>query len=165
MADFTYVGLTALIRKQADTYEKLNLLAYPVEPLAHNHKDIEMADEDTFLEKDFKYRDITSCQEYGEMVEHTGLFYPEAETFPANTPAKYQEATVTEVNEEFLRVYIPVTSKRDYSIVKSAVLPVVSALFGDDLTGAMIKQGTESEDFGKMEYQIIDTNAINSISA
>lgn len=165
MADFTYVGLTALIRKQEDTIEKLNVLAYAIEPLAHNHKDIEMADEDAFLEKDYKHRDITSSQEYYEMVEHTGLFYPEANTFPVNTPAKYQKASVTEVNEKFLRVYIPVTSKRCYSIVKSAVLPIVSALFEDDLTGAMIKQGTESEDFEKLEYQIIDTDTINSISA
>jgi|SRR5690625_1342332 len=153
MADYQYLGLTAYIKANKESAEKLNVLASAIDSLQHHVKSVQFDEED--------YQNIIESDAFQFLYDHDYVCSPHDSELPTNTPEAYKRVLVEEVNIKgipMIRLYVPAVAKSDDKIkhfMYNALHPVLIELFADDILSVRTKTQIEYKDFKDGEEAIL----------
>lgn len=153
MADYNYKGLTAYIKIQEDSIEKLSVLAEAVEGIARDIDPVEFDQE--------KYQNVVESEDYQYLWNNDAHCYPQDWELPENTPHHYSRPSVDTTNIKgipMFKVYVPVVSKRDDLVnhfTEKALYSVLLALFGNNIACIKTKEQIEYGEFANGEEKVL----------
>jgi hypothetical protein len=146
MADYTYIGLTAYIKRSDDALEKLGVLAGAIERL-------QMDVEPPVLAPGHPYENVVASEAYQFLYDNDSVCYADESELPVNTPVAYHRVSLQGMNIKghlVWKLYVPAVAKdkgRLETFIYRALDPVLRSLFGEAVLSIKTRESVEYEDF------------------